>query len=372
MTETRRRRWIVAGGGTGGHVTPALALAERIAARGDALVLMGSEHGLETRWVPEAGFDLVALPARQLVSRGLWSRARAVPDMFTACALARRTLRSFRADFVISVGGYASVPAVVSAVLARVPLALVEPNAIPGRANRVAARFARRIFLQFDQTAAGFGASVGNDRIRVSGIPLRTSLVNAFDRASNRGAPVLPIHLMVFGGSQGARQINEAMIAAAPSLDANALEIFHQTGTADRDRVAHAYAAAGITAEVVAFEPEMPRRYQWADLAICRAGALTVAELAMAALPALLVPYPHAADDHQTANARALTDAGAARVLDPRTLSGDRIVETLASLTAAPETLREMSDRAAKRARPDAAERIVAECAALMEARETS
>ena len=370
MTETRKRRWVVAGGGTGGHVTLALALAERIAARGDALILVGSEHGLETRWVPEAGFELIALPARQLVSRGLLSRARVVPEMLYACALAHRAIRSFRADFVISVGGYASVPAVVSAILARVPLALVEPNAIPGRANRMAARHARRIFLQFEQTAAAFGTSAGNDRIRIPGIPLRESLVNSFSGTSNRSVPIRPIHLMIFGGSQGARQINEALIAAAPSLDADGLEIFHQTGTADRDRVARAYAAAGITAEVVAFEPEMPRRYRWADLAICRAGALTVAELAMAALPALLVPYPYAADDHQTANAGALADAGAARVLDSHTLSGERIVETLASLMAAPETLREMSDRAAKLARPDAAERIVAECVALIEARE--
>ena len=368
MTGTHERHWVVAGGGTGGHVTLALALAERIAARGDTVLLLGSEHGLETRLVPEAGFELVSLPTRQVMGQGLAARARAIPSMLRACAAARKTLRAARTDIVISVGGYASVPAVAAAALARVPLALVEPNAIPGRANRLAARFARRVFVQFEQATPVFARSVAADRIHASGIPLRAALLEAFSPGSARRAPSPPFRLLVFGGSQGARQINEALIEAAPSLDPAALEVVHQTGDADRERVAAAYAEAGIPAEVVAFEPDMPSRYRWADVAICRAGALTVAELALAALPALLVPYPYAADDHQTANARALADAGAARLLDSRTLSGERIVESLAALFAAPDTLREMSDRAAKLARPDAADRVVAECAALLDA----
>jgi len=370
VTGPGERHWVVAGGGTGGHVTPALALAEQIAARGDSVLLLGSERGLENRLVPEAGFDLVALPTRQVMGRGLAARAGAVPGMLRASASAWKTLRASRTDFVISVGGYASVPAVAAAVLARVPLAIVEPNAIPGRANRLAARFAARIFVQFEEATPVFARSVGADRIRAPGIPLRAALVQAFSDGPPRRAPSPPFRLLVFGGSQGARQINEALIEAAPSLDPAALEVVHQTGDADRDRVAAAYAAAGIPAEVVAFEPDMARRYRWADVAVCRAGALTVAELAMATLPALLVPYPYAADDHQTANARALADAGAARLLASRTLSGRRIVEALAALFAAPETLREMSNRAAKLARPDAAVRIVAECAALLDARE--
>jgi UDP-N-acetylglucosamine--N-acetylmuramyl-(pentapeptide) pyrophosphoryl-undecaprenol N-acetylglucosamine transferase len=360
----------VAGGGTGGHVTAALALAERIAARGDAVVLMGSERGLENRLVPEAGFELVTLPARQVMGQGLAARARALPAMLRACASAWKTLRASRTDLVISVGGYASVPAVAAAALARVPLALVEPNAIPGRANRLAARFAERIFVQFEQAIPGFGRAARADRIQAPGIPLRTALVQAFRDAPPRRQPAPPFRLLVFGGSQGARQINEALIDAAPALDPGTLEVFHQTGEADRDRVTAAWESAGIRASVVAFEPDMPRRYHWADVAICRAGALTVAELAMAALPALLVPYPYAADDHQTANARALAEAGAARLLDSRALSGEQVAEALTALFAAPETLREMGHRAAKLARPDAADRVVAECAALLDARE--
>jgi UDP-N-acetylglucosamine--N-acetylmuramyl-(pentapeptide) pyrophosphoryl-undecaprenol N-acetylglucosamine transferase len=181
--------------------------------------------------------------------------------------------------------------------------------------------------------------------------------------------PSPPFRLLVFGGSQGARQINEAMLDAAPGLAGLPLEIFHQTGEADRERVAAGYAKAGLAAEVAAFEPEMPRRYRWADVALCRAGALTVAELCMSALPSLLVPYPHAADDHQRANAKALERAGAARLLEPATLTGTLLLYALRELFAAPGEIASMSAAAGKRARPDAAERIVEECAELARAR---
>jgi len=366
MSERTPRRWVVAGGGTGGHVTPALALAERIAARGDAVLLLGARQGLEARLVPEAGFELVTLPARQLMGRSLGARLLAAPAMAAACAAAWRTLGRARADVVISVGGYASVPAVVAALARRTPLALVEPNAMPGRANRAAARFAKRVFVGFDAAAEVFARSVGRERVRAPGIPLRSALVEAFGRQGARRVPSPPYRLLVFGGSQGARQLNEAMIEATPSLDPQLLEIFHQTGEADRERVAAAYAATGLRAEVVAFEPDMPARYRWADLALCRAGALTVAELAMAGLPALLVPYPFAADDHQLANARVLAAAAAARVLAARPLPTRDVVEAISGAFADPAGLQAMSLRAAKLARPDAAEHIVQECAALV------
>jgi UDP-N-acetylglucosamine--N-acetylmuramyl-(pentapeptide) pyrophosphoryl-undecaprenol N-acetylglucosamine transferase len=159
------------------------------------------------------------------------------------------------------------------------------------------------------------------------------------------------------------------MIEASRAFAGTPLEIFHQTGEADRARVAAAYAEAGLRAEVAAFEPDMPRRYRWADVALCRAGALTVAELCLAALPSLLVPYPHAADDHQRANARALARVGAARVLEPATLSGQEVAGVLRELLAAPGELSSMGQAAGKLARPDAAERIVAECAELVRAR---
>ncbi len=359
------RRWAVAGGGTGGHVTPALALAERIAARGDEVTIFGTERGLEARLVPEAGFALETLPGRQMMGRGIVSRLLALPVLAVACASAWRILGRRRIEIVLSVGGYASVPAVLAAVLRRLPVVLVEPNAIPGRANRYAARLARRIFVHFDVAAARFGGC--RDRVDAPGIPLRSALVEAFAGEHERRVPQPPFRLLIFGGSQGARQLNEAMMEAAPTLDPSSLEIFHQTGVADRERVAEAYAKAGLRAEVVAFETNMPQRYRWADLALCRTGALTVAELEMAGLPALLVPYPYAADDHQRANALALEQAGAARVLPKGPLSGADVAAAIAECFADPEALAGMGARAARLARRDAAERIVSESARLIE-----
>ena len=193
---------------------------------------------------------------------------------------------------------------------------------------------------------------------------MRAALVAAFRSAPPRRPPGKPLRLLVFGGSQGARQINDAMVEAAPRLPREGFAIFHQTGEADRERVAGAYAAAGVAARVVAFERDMPARYAESDLALCRSGALTVAELAMAGLPALLVPYPFAADDHQSANARAVAEAGAAIVLPTRPLSTDELLRLLADLAARPEQLVAMSAAAARLARPDAAAQIVETCAA--------
>ena len=370
MTRETARCWVIAGGGTGGHVTPALALAERIAARGDRVVILGGRRGLETRLVPRAGFELLALPAQPVMGRGAAGRLRALPSIAAACATAWSALGRLRAGLVVSVGGYASVPAVAAAVARRVPIALLEPNAVPGRANRAAARFARVCFAGFDATARALAPAARGRRVVVSGIPLRRSLVAAFAGAGARRIPTPPFRLLVFGGSQGARQINEAMLEVARGLDPGEIEIFHQTGAADRERVADAYARAGIRAEVVDFEPDMPARYRWADLALCRSGALTVAELAMAGLPALLVPFPHAADDHQLANARALEEAGAARVLGARPLAPAELAGALARAFEKPAELAAMAGAAARLALPDAAERIVEECAALARARQ--
>jgi UDP-N-acetylglucosamine--N-acetylmuramyl-(pentapeptide) pyrophosphoryl-undecaprenol N-acetylglucosamine transferase len=359
------RRWAIAGGGTGGHVTPALALAERIVARGDEVVLLGSTGGLETRLVPQSGFELVTLPAAQVMGRGVFARLAALFAIARGALAARGLLRRRRIEIVVSVGGYASVPAALAAVWLRIPLALVEPNAEPGRANRLCARLAQRLFVQFERAAERL-AKPGDARVQRAGIPLRSELVRAFESAAPRRAPKPPLRLLVFGGSQGARQLNEAMMALAPRLDREHFQVVHQSGEADRDRVAAAYADAGVAAEVIAFAPDMPRRYGEADLALSRAGALTVAELAMAGLPALLVPYPFAADDHQTANARALAEAGAAVVLPSRPLEPDDVARELFRLLEAPESLRAMGEAAGKLARPDAAERVVETCAALL------
>lgn len=360
------RRWVVAGGGTGGHVTPALALGEEIVARGDRVLFLGSERGLDGLLVPAAGFELRTLPARQVKGKGLVGGARALLDLPRVTLAARRLLAEFGAEIVVSVGGYASVPAVLAARLRGTPVALVNTDAVPGLANRACGRLARRIFVGFEAAAPAFGGGRLAERVRVVGVPVRRNLVSAFAGAPPRRVPAPPLRLLVFGGSQGAHQLNQALMALAPRL-AGRVEVFHQTGEADCERVAEAWARAGVRAEVAAFEPEMPARYRWADLAICRSGALTVAELALAGLPALLIPYPFAANDEQSANARELVRLGAAERLDPHGLTPETLGAALERLLDSPELLRAMGERAAKLARPDAAARIVEECRALLD-----
>lgn len=358
-------RFVLAGGGTGGHVTMALALGEAMHEAGDEVLFVGGEHGLEGRLVPEAGFELVRLPAAQVMGRGALGRLRALGPLTRGAIAARGVLARFAPHAVVSVGGYAAVPALVAARLRRTPLALVEPNAIPGRTHRAAAPFARRIYLGFEAARRAFARADAAGRVRVAGVPLRRALVEAFDTPEPPRPADGPLRLLTFGGSQGARQINDALTAALPELDPTRIRIAHQTGEADRERVAAAYSDAGFDADVFSFDPDMPARYRWADLALCRSGAITVAELALAGLPALLVPYPYAADDHQTANARALTEFGAARLLDTKTLDGKRLADALGPLVEDREPLLAMGRRARERARPDAAREIVADCRTL-------
>ncbi len=354
--------WAIAGGGTGGHVTMALALGEVIRARGEKVVFIGSEAGLENRMVPAAGFELVALPSEQVMGQSLAGRLRGVLRILSLVGRARRVLNDAGADAVVSVGGFAAMPAALAAVLGRRPLFLVEPNAIPGRVNRLTARFAKRVYVGFDAAAKWLGGA--GPKVVTLGIPLRSALVEAFERAPERRTPGTPIQVFVFGGSQGARQLNEAMMSLAPRLADAPVRIFHQTGAADRERVDAAYRAAGVEAEVVEFEYDMPVRYRWADVAVSRAGALTVAELAMAGLPALLVPYPFAADDHQGANARALEDAGAGACVESRPLDVDALGDRLLAFATDPTPLVAMSRAASALGRPGAAREIVAAIAA--------
>ena len=371
VTKTRNEwRWVIAGGGTGGHVTPALALAERIEARGDAVLFIGSERGLETRLVPEAGIELVALPAQQIMGRSLARRLASVPAILRACAAAWKRLGAFRRRHR-DLGRRLRV-----GPRGRRGLAAPHPRGARGAQRRAGSGQPRR--------GPHRPARVRPVRRRRPGLRPNHRRASAFARPASRCADG---SIETFGENPAAARAGSALPPARlrrqpgrpadqRSHDRGAcdpwtradLTIFHQTGAADRERVADAYAEAGIEASVVDFEPDMPSRYRWADLALCRSGALTVAELAMAALPALFVPYPHAADDHQAANARALAEAGAARVLDSRSLTGDRLAAALRDLFAAPGALQSMSAAAATLARPDAAEQIIEDCAALLAA----
>lgn len=360
------KRWVIAGGGTGGHVTPALALGEALRRDGDDILFVGSARGLESKLVPEAGFDLEVLPSEQVMGRNLFGRIRGAFSILRSAWMARRLLKTFRADAVISVGGYAAMPAALAARLTGRPLFLVEPNALPGRANRLTARFARTVFVAFESAR---GSLPGKTESLCVGVPLRRALYRAFAGQAEKAVPTTPLRIFVFGGSQGARQLNENVPEALSRLRKKSVEVYHQTGETDRALVEARYAEFGLPAEVVAFEYDMPKRYDWADLVICRAGALTVAELSLAGMPALLVPYPFAADDHQAANASALEEAGAARCLDARPLDVHALAQSVAELVTTPGRLVLMREAAQRLARPHAPADIIEHCRARLDGR---
>ena len=362
-------RWIIAGGGTGGHVTPALALGEAIVDRGDAVLFIGSTRGLEAKLVPATGFDLETLPSQQVMGRSPIGRLRGGLSILRCVVPARRVIQRFEADAVVAVGGYAAMPSALAARTCGRPLFLVEPNAVPGRVNRLTARFAQTVFVGFESTKRALPA--GTEAVCL-GVPLRRALRRAFAEGEAAHAPKHSLRIMIFGGSQGARQLNEGVPDALVRLAPNEIDVFHQTGEADREKVTKRYADAGIAAEVVAFEHNMPTRYRWADLAICRAGALTVAELSLAGMPALLIPYAFAADDHQSANARALEEAGAARRIEAKPLDSQALAQTIAEFVRTPARLHPMRAAARKLARPNAAHEIIDYCAARLEGEPTA
>jgi UDP-N-acetylglucosamine--N-acetylmuramyl-(pentapeptide) pyrophosphoryl-undecaprenol N-acetylglucosamine transferase len=346
---------VLAGGGTGGHVYPALAIADAIrkCEPQAQLRFVGTERGLEARVVRQAGYPLDFVPARAVLGRGPLGALAALLSIARGVRTARRLLARAGAQLVIGVGGYASVPAVLAAATLRLPIGLLEPNARPGRANRLLSRFARAVFVQFDAAQAFFPAG----RALVVGFPVRQ--IPRRSRDARDGT----LHLLVVGGSQGARSINEAVLAALPELAGGQhAHIVHQTGPAHYEEVRAAYQRAGVAAEAAPFFEDLPERIARADLVVARAGAATVAELCMAGVPSILVPYPHAADDHQLANARELERAGAARVLlDGQVREG--LAAAVRELAGDPARLRAMAGAAAARATPDAAERIWRICA---------
>ncbi len=367
-----KRHIVVAGGGTGGHITPALALAEQFRDRGENVTLIGTKRGLDARMVPAAGFPLETLDSRPLVGRSLKERVGAVWALLRSTVAARRSLRTLEAALVVSVGGYAAVPVTLAARTLKLPIALVEPNALPGFANRAMARFAKRLFTGFDITASRLIGHRDDPRVRCLGVPLRSELVATLADAPAARVPEPPYRIFVFGGSQGARQLNEgvpeALADLGDDLPPSFFEVVHQTGEADREAVFDAYARAGIGATVLAFESDMAGRYRWSDLVVCRAGALTIAELALAKRPALLVPLGHVGGGEQIENARALEAAGAARVLPSASCTPDAWRAALRGLLEEPSAWPTMGARAGELARPAAAAEIADECLVLLEA----
>jgi UDP-N-acetylglucosamine--N-acetylmuramyl-(pentapeptide) pyrophosphoryl-undecaprenol N-acetylglucosamine transferase len=341
---------LIAAGGTGGHLFPGIAVADELVRRGAArVVFAGTPRGLESRLVPRAGYALELLPILPLNGIGL---ARLLGGLL---ALPWGLLKSallvlrLRPAAVLGIGGYAGGPVTLLAALLGVRAVILEPNARPGFTNRVLRPFVDVAACAYDEARAAFGA-----KGVLTGNPVRGgfALLPAKE-------PKEPLTLLAFGGSQGSRVLNQALVAALPSLPGpDELRIVHQTGPAMRDEVDAAYRQAARPAEVVAFLDDMERRFGDADLVLSRSGATTCAELCAAGKPAILVPFAGAADDHQTTNARALEAGGAARVVPERELSGESLARAVADLARAPQALVTMGAAARRLGRPDAAARV--------------
>ena len=346
-------RIVVAGGGTGGHLFPAIAVADEIRRRrpGTEIVFVGGSRGLETRLVPKAGYPLRTLPMVGLKGGRVSSRAFAVAAALAATLRCVGWMVARRPALVVGVGGYASGPAVLAANLLRVRTMLMEQNHFPGATNRWLARWADAVCVPSEAARVRLGG-----RGFVTGNPVRPEF-------SRIGAPPETgcLSLLVFGGSRGARSINRSMVDALPFLASLTPppRIVHQTGGDEMEKVAGSYRLSGYPHhEVLPFLDDMADRLAVADLVVCRAGATTLAELAAAGRPAILVPYPHAADDHQRWNAEAVRDAGAAVVVPDAELTGSRLFEEIQALAAAPERRRAMAAAARALAHPDATARI--------------
>jgi len=345
------RTILIAAGGTGGHLFPGIAVADELRRRDPRIrvVLVGTPRGMESRIVPQAGYELVLLPVLPLNGVGvlrLLQGLLALPwGLLRAAVLVLQT----RPAAVLGIGGYAGGPVVLVAALLGVRTLILEPNAKPGFTNRVLRPFVKACACSYEEARRQFGA-----KGVLTGNPVRGGFAR-LDRKPH--AP--PYSLLVFGGSQGSRSLNRAMIEALPHLPPpDRLGIVHQTGEAMRQQVAEAYAAANRPAEVLAFLEDMERRFADADLVVSRSGATTCAELTVAAKAAVLVPFARASDDHQRSNARALEAAGAARMVEEKDLSGERLAAVITETLATPGRLALMEDAAKRLGRPDAAVRV--------------
>jgi UDP-N-acetylglucosamine--N-acetylmuramyl-(pentapeptide) pyrophosphoryl-undecaprenol N-acetylglucosamine transferase len=347
-------RVIIAGGGTGGHVIPALAIAQKLKKQyGAEILFVGTARGIETRLVPQAGFPLELIKVGALKNVSLLTRAKTIVDLPRALWTSGRLLTDFRPDVVIGVGGYASGPAMLAAVRRRIPTLAFEPNVVPGFANRLVAHFVSAAAVHFEETCEYFR------NCKVTGVPVREAFFHIPEKRASTGDDGV-LTLLVFGGSQGAHAINQAMIASLPGLRAKipAIHIIHQTGQRDFESVEAAYRQSGVSNEVHKFIDDMPARFGRADLLVCRSGASTVGEITAAGKPAIFVPFPRAADDHQNVNARSLERAGAAVVVEESNLEAAYLVETIAVLLNDPARLRGMSQVAKSLAHPKAVEDI--------------
>jgi UDP-N-acetylglucosamine--N-acetylmuramyl-(pentapeptide) pyrophosphoryl-undecaprenol N-acetylglucosamine transferase len=344
---------LIAGGGTGGHVFPALAIAEEWLSRGNEreVVLVGTERGIEMKLVPQAGLPLETLRVAGLKGKSGATLLKNLAMLIPAMADARRVLRKHKPHAAFGVGGYAAGPMLLAAWLSRVPNLILEPNAEPGLTNRLLARISTRIATGYEISAQRWGK-----KATVTGCPVRAEFFSIAP-----GTPGLPFRLLITGGSQGALPINRVFVDAMDRLAArkNELSIVHQTGERDYNAVRTAYARREILAEVVPFLGNMAERFASADVIVCRAGAITAAEVAAAGRAAIFIPFGRATDSHQLRNAQEMARAGAGRLIPEAELTAERLTAEIFSFLDQPSEIAKLATAARGLARPHAASDIV-------------
>lgn len=345
-----RRRIVIMAGGTGGHVFPALAVADSLLEKGWQVSWLGTQKGLESRVIPENGIEIDWLSVAGVRGKGLTSKITAVIMLFKACVQALNILRRRKPDVVLGMGGFVAGPGGLMAKLLGIPLIIHEQNRVPGTTNRLLARMANQVLEAFP------GSFNKKFKAKCTGNPLRKQFLTALLEGKNRQPGQHNARILVFGGSQGAKILNEVVPEAIAEL--NDVQIKHQTGAAMYEQVNSRYKELGVDAEVHAFIDDMVSAYQWADIVICRSGAMTVSEVAAMAVPAIFIPLPGAIDDHQTANARYLTDAGAGQILLQKNLTAKSLAERITQVLS---QLDIMGKAAKQCARLDATE-VVAGC----------
>ncbi|HHB75862.1 MAG TPA: undecaprenyldiphospho-muramoylpentapeptide beta-N-acetylglucosaminyltransferase [Desulfobulbus sp.] len=361
-------RLIITGGGTGGHLFPALAVAEGIGKRdpGSEILFVGAGRRIDNQVLAEKGFARKVIKFSGIKGLGMSGFLHAASRLPLAIAQSFFLIRRFRPDLVFGVGGYVTGPVLAAAKLLRVPICIHEQNSVPGLANRLAGKLADRICISLPCQP-----SFAKEKTVVTGNPVRREIIAAASKKKTGHND--PATILVLGGSQGARRVNELVLAAMKILqeEGSALRIIHQTGTTDEALIRKGYEERGIEAEVASFFSDMADVYGRADLVVSRAGATTLAELAVMGMPALLIPYPFAADDHQTTNGEYYVNGGGALMVQEKKLDGDGLAEEIRQLADNPEKLGKMAAAMGKMGRPEATDRIVDVCMQLVNHRST-
>lgn len=357
------KRILVMAGGTGGHVFPALAVARYLSNQGWQVKWLGTANRMEARLVPQYGFDIDFIDIEGVRGNGIIRKIAAPFKILRSIMQAKTVIRHFKPDVILGMGGFASGPGGVAAKLAGIPLILHEQNAIPGMTNKLLSRIASKVLCAFNGTFKGM-----NVQAQVVGNPIREELIALGDKPRNISPSSLKI--LVIGGSLGAKIFNDYMPDVMAKLSkTTSVTIWHQVGKGNQEKVKQKYQqlnqAGGVN--VTDFIDDMEAAYRWADIVLCRSGALTVSELAAVGLPSILVPYPHAVDDHQTVNAKVLVDAQAAVLIAQKELDIEALYNTLQSLANDPQKLVLMGKKARSIALLDATQKVASACMALAE-----